>query len=347
MKTLKKTLALMLVLGLLIALAACAGTPTTTTAGTTAATTAGTTAGTTEGTTAATTEGTTAATTAAGPDISEKVDLVFYVMGDAPAGEVAVETAINEKLMEKLNCTVDFRFSTWTDWKQKYNTELTSGGADLIYTAGWLDYALLSNSGAYEELDTLLDTYAPELKALIGDANLNMCRIGGELYAIPNNWPEYVPSGIMYREDLRAKYNLPKPDSLENMEAFFLGIKQNEPEQGILRLTAAESQGLFYGFDAAHMLAIKYPWTGGEAYGLVSNYETPADVYDYWFSEDFVTDAKMLKRWADLGFWSKSALSDTNDTEAYVNGLAVASVAGMNPNKHITAVNDKIGRAHV
>ena len=47
---------------------------------------------------------------------SERVDLVFYLLGDAPAGLDRVEDKINEILLEKANATVDFQFSTWTDW---------------------------------------------------------------------------------------------------------------------------------------------------------------------------------------------------------------------------------------
>lgn len=278
---------------------------------------------------------------AAPPDLSRRVDLVFYVMGDAPEDEAVVEEAVNKILLEKLNATVDFRFSTWTDFTQKYNTELTSGGADLIYIANWLNYGLLSKAGAFLELDGLLNAYAPELRARVGEEMLNMCRIDGEVYAVPALWPEYVPLGIKYREDLREKYDLPVPDSLEDMEAYFLGIKENEPEMGILRPTTAESQGLTVAFDAYNIFNIKYPWvsSNGLPYGLAANYETPADVFDYWKSEQFIEDCKLMKKWADLGFWSKSALSDTNDAEAYNNGLCVAEVAGMNPNKQIASAN--------
>ena len=72
------------------------------------------------------TESTAAATESEAPaaaelDMSERVDLVFYVMGDAPADEQAVEDALNEILLEKCNATVDFQFSTWTDFQQKYS----------------------------------------------------------------------------------------------------------------------------------------------------------------------------------------------------------------------------------
>ena len=273
-------------------------------------------------------------------DLSQEANLVFYVMGDAPEDEKVVEDAINVILKEKFNATIDFQFSTWTDFNQKYNTQLTSGGADLIYIANWIDYKTLAGAGAFLELDDLLNQYAPELRALAGEEMLNMCRVEGELYAVPALWPEYVPLGIKYREDLRAKYDLPYPDSLENIEAYFAGVKANEPDQAILRCTTSESaSSLNVAFDAANVLNIKYPWTNanGFPYGLTSNYETPDQIYDYWFSDDFVEDMKLMKKWADMGFWSKSALSDTNDSEAYNNGLCIAEVAGMNPNKQIAS----------
>lgn len=275
-------------------------------------------------------------------DMSERVDLVFYVMGDAPADEQAVEDALNEILLEKCNATVDFQFSTWTDFQQKYSLEITSGNADLIYIANWLNYGQLASSGAFEELDDMLNSVAPDLKAATGDSNLNMCSVNGCVYAIPNTWPEYVSNGIKYREDLREKYDLPVPDSLENFEAYMLGIKENEPNQGLLTVTTEESQGFLTAFDAAWILNMKYSWVNvnGLPYGLTADYDTPDQVYDYWWSDDFVEDMKLMKKWADLGFWSKSALSDTNDSESYKNGLCVAEIAGQNPNKQITAIND-------
>ncbi|MCD7725033.1 MAG: DUF3502 domain-containing protein [Clostridiales bacterium] len=275
-------------------------------------------------------------------DTSERVDLVFYVMGDAPADEEMVEDAINDILLEKLNATIDMQFSTWTDFQQKYSLELTAGSADLIYVANWLNYGQLAQSGAFMELDELLDTVAPDLKAAAGDANLNMCSVDGKIYAVPCTWAEYVSNGVKYREDLREKYDLPVPDSLENFEAYLLGIQENDPSQGLLTVTTEESQGFLTAFDAAWIFNYKYSWVNinGLPYGLTADYDSPMDVYDYWYSDDFVEDMKLMKKWADLGFWSKSALSDTNNSESYKNGLCVAEIAGQNPNKQITAIQD-------
>jgi putative aldouronate transport system substrate-binding protein len=270
----------------------------------------------------------------------DHVDLVFYLPGDPPVAEVEVEAAINEKLDAELNAAVDFQFTTWTDFQQKYSNELTSGNSDLIYIANWFSYGTLAKAGAFLELDDLLDTYAPALRERAGEDNLTMCRVDGELYAIPALWPEYVPNGISFREDLRAKYDLPRPDSLENMELYFAGVKANEPDQPILRVTTEESTGLARAFDAAAALLIKYPWVGELPYGLAADITTPSQIYDYWNSQDFIDDCNLLKSWSDQGFWSKSALSDTNDPDSYKNGLNIAIVAGQNPNKHVTNMND-------
>ena len=217
MKNGKKLLSLLLAGSMALSLAACGGDTTTTTS---------------SDSSSQSSESSSAETDDAGSsevDTSERVDLVFYVMGDAPVDEQAVEDALNEKLLEKVNATVDFQFSTWTDFQTKYSLELTSGTADLIYIANWLNFGQLANSGAFLELNDLLDTYGSDLKALVGEDALNQCSVDGQIYAVPNAWPEYVSAGIKYREDLRAQYDLPVPDSLENVESYLLGIKENMP----------------------------------------------------------------------------------------------------------------------
>lgn len=260
-------------------------------------------------------------------DTSERVDLVMYQLGNAPADQEKVEAKINEILLEKVNATVDFQFATWTDWQQKYNLQLTTGGVDLIYTANWAEYGTLANSGAFLPLDGLLDTVSPGLKELLGETALNQCRVNGELYTIPCNYLEYTCNGIMYREDLREKYDLPVPNTVENIEAYLLGIKENEPDQPLLDVSRQENAATVFNF--------KYPWVtfAGIPYGLSINYDTPTEIDDYWFSDDFVEDMKLMKKWADAGFWSRSALSNTPQDSPFENGLCVMMFSGYNPSK--------------
>ena len=262
-------------------------------------------------------------------DYSERVDLVFYLLGDAPAGLDRVEDKINEILLEKANATVDFQFSTWTDWGEKYKLQLTTGGVDLIYTASWNNFGQLAQSGAFLPLDDLLDQVSPDYKAQIDPAALEGCRVNGKIMTIPCLWKQYTPGGIEYREDLREKYDLPVPDSIENLEAYLKGIQEKDPSQGLL---AQNPQGILAYEDD--------PIVGIESgYGQRVKMADPTKVEDYWFSDEFVEDMKLLKDWADKGYWSRSILSNTTDAgEQYDNGQCVALVFGMNPNKYATRV---------
>ena len=272
-------------------------------------------------------------------DTSERVDLVVYQLGDAPADEAKVEEKINEILLEKLNVTVDFQFTTWVDWQQKYSLQLTTGGVDLVYTANWSEYGKLASSGAFLPLDDLLNTVSPEMRKTLGEDALNQCRVNGELYTIPCNYLEYTCNGILYREDLREKYDLPAPNTVENIEAYLTGIKENEPEQQLMDVSGQENMGQVFNF--------KYPWVTftGIPYGLSINYDTPTEVEDYWFSDDFTDDMKTMKKWADMGFWSRSALSNTPQEEALENGLAVMYFSGYNPAKAV-GVKAKLEETH-
>lgn len=146
---------------------------------------------------------------------------------------------------------------------------------------------------------------------------------------IPCLWKQYTPGGIEYREDLREKYDLPVPDSIENLEAYLKGIQEKDPSQGLL---AQNPQGILAYEDD--------PVVGIESgYGQRVKMADPTKVEDYWFSDEFVEDMKLLKDWADKGYWSRSILSNTTDAgEQYDNGQCVALVFGMNPNKYATRV---------
>lgn len=264
-------------------------------------------------------------------EYSERVDLVFYLLGDSPSGLSEVQDAINEILLEKVNATVDLQYSTWTDWLNKYKTVLTTGGADLIYTANYASFGQLAQSGAFLALDDLLDTVSPNLRDAYDKAALDACRINGEIMTVPCIWKQYSLSGLEYREDLRLKYDLPVPDSLENLEAYLVGISQNDPNQALV----TNGTGAIEGFKYNRKLLSQ---------GFYVYYDAPLEVTDYWFSDEFVEDMKLMKKWADMGFWSKSVLSDTTSAqEKYENGQIVAYVTGSNPSKYVNRIESWAG----
>lgn len=265
----------------------------------------------------------------------EPVELQFYMVGDAPKDLEKLASKVNDLAQKDMNATVKFNYTSWTDFNTKYNLLLSTGEPiDLIYTASWLDYAKLAKKGAFKPLNDLLPEYAPDLNKFIPEDYWNQVKINDKIYTIPATWKEYTSNGFEYRKDLQEKFNLPEPNSLENVEKYLEGVKKNMPTQ-ILTNEFVGAGPLSWSFSAFQILEMKYSWVNfGSPYGLVADYATPSEIKPYWGTPEFIEDMKMFKRWADKGFWSRSALSTKADMSAFNNGKTIAVMQGQNANKY-------------
>ena len=376
----RKTLMLALAALLAVSMVACGGAPkqapalettaaaATTTTAAAETTTEATTAAAAETTTAAATEAattTTAATTTAATatiaaattvaaeerataaqnpnlDISTRVNLVNYHMGDPPEDLKRVNDLVNEILLAELNCTVEFLYTTWADYATRYSLLLTSGEqVDMIYSANWLTDRDYAKRNAFYFLDDLLPKYAPGLLKHIGQPYWDDATENGYIYTIPCTWPEYIDGGLCYRADFCKKYNLPRPDTFENLEAYMLGVQENEP--GLALTYEGGQTGPHYtgfnGVDIVNLESFRYSITDC---GLLIGYSADnsgkfsyRDVINYYDSDVIVNDMKLMKRFMELGFWSRNALSNPVDDAdgAFKVGQCAARFSGQNPNK--------------
>ncbi|MDI4645157.1 extracellular solute-binding protein [Cohnella hashimotonis] len=263
-------------------------------------------------------------------DTSKKVELQFYMVGDAPADLKEIESKINEMALQDLNATVKFNFTTWSDWSQKYKLLLASGQPiDLIFTADWTQYQTYANKGAFLPLDDLLPKSAPELHGFVPKEMWDAVKVGGKIYTVPSTYEEYVTDGIVYREDLRKKYNLPVPDSLEHLENYLDGIKKNEPgmtpiaDKGNLHVEAYQLHP-----DLKNM-AYK---VGSTPYGLNIPYDDPHNVTSYWGSQAHLDMLKIFKGWTDKGYLPRNQLNDaTRGPDLFASGKAAVVLSAQNP----------------
>ena len=270
-----------------------------------------------------------------GIDTSEHVEISFWMLGDSPKDLPLINEEINKLAQRDLNCSVKFNMINWSDYMQRYNLLLSSGQPiDLIFTAEWLNYNQFAKKGAFMALDELVPVCAPGLYSFISQEYWDCVKVNNRIFTIPATWKEYVNPGFAYREDLRKKYDLPVPESLETIEAYLEGVAIHEPS---LLLTSEQATDNGFGpyFSAYEVLNIKYKWIDlNMPYGLTGEYDRPSEIIEYWGSQDFIDDMKMFKRWADKGFWSKSALSNRDSIHGvFAYGKSVAVISGENPNK--------------
>ena len=290
---------------------------------------------------AATTAGA-AANTAANPalDISAKVNLISYLMGDPPEDVKLVNDKVNEILLAELNCTVDFLYTTWADYVTRYSLLLTSGEqVDMIYSANWLTDRDYAKRNAFHFLEDVLPVYAPDLYAFIDKPFWDDATEDGHIYTIPCTWPEYIDTGLCYRKDFCTKYNLPEPDTFENLEAYMLGVKENEPGLA-LTYEGGQTGPSYTGFDGVDIMQLGRMYFTITDCGLMIGYSTDGnfsyrDIINYYDSDIIVDDMNMMKRFMELGFWSRNALSNPVDDSdgAFKVGQCAARFSGQNPNK--------------
>jgi len=264
------------------------------------------------------------------------VELQFYMIGDAPKDLALIQSEINKIAAEQLQTQVNFNFITWNDWDQKYRLLLTSGQPiDLIFTSEWSSYQSFAKKGAFLELDLLLPKFAPLLYDFIPQSMWDAVRINNKIYTIPATWKEYVTEGITYREDLRKKYNLPVPDSLETLEEYLIGVKNYEP----VIIPLADTIGN-HASGVRHMTSKIINTNGVPPYGIQILYDDPRNITSYWGSELHLNNLNTYKRWMEEGLFSRNALSIKEDQrQSLINGKSVALLNGQNPNQFLNVVN--------
>lgn len=270
--------------------------------------------------------GDTQAAEAAAPgelDTSEEVALTMYIISDRPAGQDVVDENLNKILKEKLNCTLDIRWIGWGEFTNKYPLLFTSGEEfDLAYASStWLNAFSMARKGAFMNLDELWPTYAPKNFERQSDFAKELATVDGHYYIIPTLLGTYSAYGPIYRGDLVEGSDWDGVmEDFSDIEEYCDIIKELHPE-----------------IEPLDQYSMAPEWS--YVYWKNMGYETPSSMRYFWFdpTEDHpqlktyyeLPETKefleMMKRWSDKGFFSKSALSDTDSTKLQ-NGKAALKV---------------------
>ncbi|MUT67601.1 extracellular solute-binding protein [Paenibacillus sp. NEAU-GSW1] len=263
-------------------------------------------------------------------DTSKKVELQFYMLGDAPKDLAIIQEEINKMALEDLNATVKFNYTSWTDWDQKYKLLLGSGQqVDLIFTADWTQYQSYAKKGAFQPLDELLPVAAPKLNEFVPKDMWEAVKIDGKIFTVPATYKEYVTDGFVWREDLREKYNLPVPVDIATFEQYLDGIKKNESTLTPLSMNSDVKTNLMDRFRG-----VAHAPVGALPYGIGIKYDTPNEIYSYWGSDEQKEDLNTLKRWQDNGYMAKNVLNVKDTLQDQITSGKAAAILGDNPNRY-------------
>lgn len=249
-----------------------------------------------------------------GVDVTKEVQLTMYLVGDALTDAGKVYDEVNKKLKQDINTTVNVKYLSWADWDKKYPLVLASGeDLDTIYTADWAYYASQATKGAFKEIDpVMVKKYMPEYYTKVPTNFWNEIKINGKIYMVPylNQQVEGM-NMVLYRGDLRTKYNLPEIKSTDDFANYLTTIVKNEKGMvgfdGSAGNIADMMNSLFYRQPNELFIYHTVPFFTTKLNDMNGAVNFALDDPAYL---DMLKTAKKL---ADAGVWSKGILASKND----------------------------------
>lgn len=277
------------------------------------------------------TDGATATATAGGIDISEEVHLKMVFIGPKPTDYDLVFEELNKRLKEKINATIEGEFLDWSDWVQKYPLLFAADeDFDLIYSANWAMYNDQALRGGFLEItEDMIQKYMPNTWEAMPQVSWDQAKVNGKLFMIPQNRGESVEKLIMYREDLRKKYNLPEINSPETYANYLKTIAQNE--KGITPFTPETGDWRYHNLDRV-LLKQENEWNMFDldmpfAFKLS---DPKGQVFNVYETQEFKDLLVYYKDLADHNAWSKNALNNKLDHQQEFKQGKTASITHNN-----------------
>lgn len=226
------------------------------------------------------------------------------------ADEKKVEDALNKILREKAHAEVDLVGIEFANWTTQLNLMLTGGDDALdIFTSFW--YSPLSSlkaNGQVAELDDLLATQAPEVKAYYDNYPqvLDCARIDGKLYGIPSitAWSSPNIYVVKKADSDAAGIDWSKIHTLDDTTQAMLKMKEKNPSAYYIP-GSTETYWVPKGID----------YLGDTNYlGVLTDPTNSTKVENYYESDYFLDLLKNVKIWKDNDLISPDPLSNSNPT---------------------------------
>ncbi len=267
----------------------------------------------------------------ANTDLSDEYTVIMYLIGDKPNDWQVVEDKVNEYL-KPFNTRLSTQFMSWADYQTMYSLTLSSGDqVDLIFTAPWCYMYTEAAKGSFVTLsEEFIEKYMPLSKQYQAEASWDETTLSGSTIAVPSNVAAPQGKLVGIRQDLAEKHGITELNTWDDYMNFMITIAEKEtPESGIYALASSGGNPELWeiyrqDYDTMYVynnndLNFMYVYDG-------ETLPTKEDIklaYEFDCYRDFAKDMKKL---ADAGCWSRSALTNTISDEEAFAALQGASI---------------------
>lgn len=224
--------------------------------------------------------------------------------------EAAVEDALNEILREKANAELDLIAVQAGSYSTQMNLLLTGGDESLdIFTSySFAPLSTLKANGQVAALDDLMDSEAPELKALFADYSevLDCARIDGVLYGIPTITVWSNPNMFIVKktDSDNANIDWSQVHTIEDMTQAMLDLKAANPDAHYVP-----------GSTQTYWLPKTVDYLGDTNFlGVLTDPTNSTTIENYYESDYFLNFLEQVKIWKENDIISADPLSNSDPT---------------------------------
>ena len=161
-----------------------------------------------------------------------EMTLTVFLFGVKPEGFDEVVEEAEKRLQDSLNVSLNFEFTTPSDYKPTLKMELMAGRKiALAYDAPWMSNNELVSSGMYYDLQDYFNNDAyPGLKKAFSGELVEANKIDGHLYWIPVMGVEKDMVMLYIREDLREELGVEPVTDMATLEQYLVAVKEAYPD---------------------------------------------------------------------------------------------------------------------
>ncbi len=234
----------------------------------------------------------------------DKVTFAYATFNNIPSEEALneVEEAINQITREKIGAEVELVPIVIWDYSSQVSLALQGGEKlDVFQSLG--DFNTAVSTGMNVDITDMLDSLAPESKALIGDAWLAASSHEGRIYGIPTFKPIALTPMVIYRKDIADAIGLDMSavNSVNDVTEILRKVKAAYPD--MTPLAAVNTGNIGVGLTVPNVDYLTDNYFSPK--GVLMNDELK--VVDFYASEEFAAVCGLARTWYNEGLVMKDA----------------------------------------
>lgn len=255
------------------------------------------------------------------------IKMTYLTSGTEPEGLDRIEAALNELTMEKINCKVELVPLAFADQATKYNMWFANGNDTDILITVFQDYLAMINSGAFMELDDLIQSYGKDM--LEKDKEKNFLSAGqykGHQYGIPTIPSAPGNGGAIYiRKDVfdaldSAGIDVDGYIDYEDLDNIFGQIAEKFPEYTPLGVSGNRTKSNYFYVKNYDNLGVS-----GESSGVLVDPMNSTKVENLYATDSYYEYLTWMRKWYQDGYISKDAATSSESSDTLFNSGKTAS----------------------